>query len=259
MKIGVMNAQTGIQDMYHPFPTDQVPKKVAFELLLDDELKTKARIPLRVTINAHDTTDSIVTTVKNFYGLYKEGVSFEDNRGNTLIARYENVDNDTTVYVRVVPAHSRPVPNFSGGDFVPPGLEAPHTVHHHDAPHVPLPFPAQALDYGQTQSRPPSAQATSRSDSPHQGRGHRSASTQKAGYRQEGVSRGSSTHGNHQEDYSDSDGGNASIASSRKARSEQFVSADISLENIVQDGRRKRPKFESSVGCLSVSLGSKLI
>lgn len=249
---GVMNAQTGMYDSYHPFPTDQVPKKVAFELLLDEESKTKARIPMRVLINAHDTTESIVTTVKNFYGVYEgKGVSFEDNRGNTLIARYENLDNDMTVYVRVVPAHIHSVQAFSGSEYGPPNIEASRALHPYEVPHLPPPLPAQALDYGQSQSRPPSAPAMSRSDSPHHGRGRRSASTQKVAHRQDGLSRGSSTHGNYQEDCSDSDCGNASVTSSRKAKSEQYVSADISLENIVQDGRRKRPKFESSVCALT--------
>jgi hypothetical protein len=45
--------------------------------------------------------------------------------------------------------------------------------------------------------------------------------------------------------YSDSDGGHGSVTSSRKARSE--MTADISLGNILQEGRRKRAKFESSV------------
>jgi hypothetical protein len=47
--------------------------------------------------------------------------------------------------------------------------------------------------------------------------------------------------------FSDSDGGQSSIAGSRKARSEQFASAEISLENVVQDSRRKGPSFDSSV------------
>ena len=62
---------------------------------------------MRVQIYPHDTTESIVTTVKNFYGLYAgpggaKGVSFEDEQGNTLIARYENLRNNMIVYVRVI-------------------------------------------------------------------------------------------------------------------------------------------------------------
>ncbi|KAI9810573.1 MAG: hypothetical protein M1832_001234 [Thelocarpon impressellum] len=66
-------------------------------------------------------------------------------------------------------------------------------------------------------------------------------------------SRASSTHGHGPgpdgdaaNGYSDSDGGHGSVTGSRKARSEQLASADISLDNIVEGGRRKRAKFESS-------------
>ncbi|KKY17098.1 putative zn 2cys6 transcription factor [Diplodia seriata] len=44
---------------------------------------------MRVNIWPHDTTESIVATVKNFHGIYDGqgyGVSFEDRHGNTLIA-----------------------------------------------------------------------------------------------------------------------------------------------------------------------------
>ncbi|EEY13937.1 conserved hypothetical protein [Verticillium alfalfae VaMs.102] len=78
------------------------PKKVTFELLFT-ETQVRGRLPMRVDIFPHDSTDSIVTTVKNFYGLYSgptgsRGVSFEDQDGTTLIARYENFRNCMTVY-----------------------------------------------------------------------------------------------------------------------------------------------------------------
>lgn len=47
--------------------------------------------------------------------------------------------------------------------------------------------------------------------------------------------------------YSSSDGEGGSVSSSRKAKSEQLASADISLNNILEGNRRKRAKFESSV------------
>ena len=84
------------------------PKTVAFALF--DGSNTRARLPMRVQIFPHDTTDSIVTTVKNFYGLYNgatTGVSFEDERGNSLIVRYENLRNNMVVYVRVIPNYSQ--------------------------------------------------------------------------------------------------------------------------------------------------------
>ena len=47
--------------------------------------------------------------------------------------------------------------------------------------------------------------------------------------------------------YSSSDGEGGSVTSSRKAKSEQLASAEISLNNILEGNRRKRAKFESSV------------
>src|ERR1700742_1450283 len=74
-----------------------------FEYLLTETSQQRARLPMRVNIYPHDGTDSIITTVKNFYGLYDgNGVSFEDKDGNTLIGRYENFEDKMTVYVRVV-------------------------------------------------------------------------------------------------------------------------------------------------------------
>lgn len=61
-----------------------MPKNITFELLLDENVKARARFPMRVQIYHHDTTDSIVITVKNFYGIYDytiSGVSFEMKMG----------------------------------------------------------------------------------------------------------------------------------------------------------------------------------
>lgn len=232
------------------------PKKVSFELLLDETTKTRARIPMRVVINPHDTTDSIIATVKNWYGIYEgHGVSFEDIHGNTLIARYENVSHDMVIYVRIIPGQpypssAPPYPQQYGAILPEPqrrlSLGEPFQ----------MPPPHPTLDHTQAPSRPTSRLARKRSASPlDAGRG-RSISQQKRGSRSELRSRNSSTHGSHNEDavngYSDSDGGQSSITGSRKARSEQFVSADISLENVLQDGRRNRPKFDSSV-CYKIS------
>ena len=237
----------------HASPSSPSPKHVAFELLLDENSKVRARIPMRVQIFPHDTTDSIVTTVKNFYGIYEgaaSGVSFEDENGNTLIARYENLRNNMTVYVRVIPGHGYPdafgQPSYHGLSQMD-CLRRPSLA---EAFHMPPPQPAQILDYGQPPSRPTSRIARKRSVSPS-GRGRRSTSAQKASSRSGNKSRGSSTHGSFRDDavggYSDSDGGHGSVTGSKKARSEQFASSDISMDNILQDGRRKRPKFDSSV------------
>jgi hypothetical protein len=231
--------------------TTTPPKKVSFELILDETTKTRARIPMRVVINPHDTTDSIIATVKNWYGIYEgHGVSFEDVHGNTLIARYENVVHDMVIYVRIIPG--QPYPSSA----------PPYIQHYGTVPPEPqrrlslgepfqMPPPHPTLDHTQAPSRPTSRLARKRSASPpNSGRG-RSISQQKRGSRPDLRSRNSSSHGSHHDEamngYSDSDGGQSSITGSRKARSEQFASAEISLENVLQDGRRNRPKFDSSV------------
>jgi hypothetical protein len=225
---------------------NNLPKKVAFELLLDAGSKNRARIPMRVLINTHDTTDSIVTTVKNFYGIYEgHGVSFEDENGNTLIANHENFSNDMIVYVRTV---AGPQPPPSQAYQLPQVVEAQRRTSLGEPFQMLPPLPT---DYSHSPSRPTSRLARKRSMSPQFGRGRRSASQQKSGALSNTASRGSSAHGSHQDDgYSDSDGGQSSLAGSKKARSEQFASAEISLENVLQDGRRKGPSFESSVSQL---------
>lgn len=228
-------------------PANPTPKHVAFELLLDENSKVRARIPMRVQIFPHDTTDSIVTTVKNFYGIYEgaaSGVSFEDENGNTLIARYENLRNNMTVYVRVIPT------NIYHDYYTSPHMDGVKRPTLGEPFQMPPPQPSQILDYGQQPSRPTSRVARKRSASPS-ARGRRSASAQKGNSRAGNKSRGSSTHGSFHDEaqavYSDSDGGHGSVAGSKKSKSEQFASSDISMDNILQDGRRKRPKFDSSV------------
>ena len=241
---------------HNPASMNAMPKKVAFELLLDEGCKTRARIPMRVLINPHDATESIVTTVKNFYGIYEgHGVSFEDDRGNTLIARYENLVNDMTVYVRTV-AGPPQIPQL-----LPPTYQGISLFESQLRPSLGEPFqmlPPQTDEHFHSPSRPASGSAWKRSVSPQFGRGRRSASQHKPGTFSAAGSRGSSTHGSHHEDamngYSDSDGGQSSITGSKRARSEQFASAEISLENVLQDGRRKRPNFESSVSQVSSNL-----
>ncbi|PKY05529.1 hypothetical protein P168DRAFT_232871 [Aspergillus campestris IBT 28561] len=239
----------------HPAPHDfsplkaPAPKNVAFELLLDEN-KARARIPMRVQIYPHDTTDSIVTTVKNFYGIYEggNGVSFEDDHGTTLIARYENLRNNMTVYVRVIP-----LPTYAEG--YGDRYYGPLPVDPCKRPSLGEPFQlAQAMPSSQapgiprSPSRPASRLARKRSISPS-GRSRRSVSQHKPLSRAGNKSRGSSTHGSFHDDaagYSDSDGGYGSVSGTKKTRSEQLGSSDISMENILQDGRRKRPKFDSS-------------
>jgi hypothetical protein len=88
------------------------------------------------------------------------------------------------------------------------------------------------------------------SHSPQPGRGRRSASVSKR-HRPSVKSRGNSSHGSfagaNGDGYSDSEDENGSVSSSRRSRKEPLASADISVDNIVEGGRRKRAKFDSSV------------
>ncbi|KAI0377976.1 hypothetical protein F5Y04DRAFT_169081 [Hypomontagnella monticulosa] len=214
------------------------PKHVQFELLFPESPQYRARLPLRVQIYPHDDTESIISTVKNFYGLYHggKGVSFEDDRGNTLIARYENFSNNMIVYVRVIEESPPPAGAFGPNGFQPPPIE----------------YGAQQLgQLGPHISRPASRTSRKRSPSPNGGRGRRSTSASTnptAG--KKGRSRSTKNRGPNYDNRSDSingydsgDGAPASVSSKAK---EQIGNTDISVENIVEGGRRKRAKFESS-------------
>ncbi|KAF2015016.1 hypothetical protein BU24DRAFT_226774 [Aaosphaeria arxii CBS 175.79] len=223
------------------------PKHISFVLLLPQSPQHRARLPMRVNIFPHDTTDSIITTVKNFYGLYeRRGVVFEDQHGTTLIARYENFDHNMVVYVRIT-AEEPEIDDYSPD---PRHSASPRRPRLGDAFQM-LPPSLTAHQDGRLGSR-----TTGRhSQSPQPGRGRRSASAStnnKSRVRPAPKSRGTSSHGSFADinadagNFSDSDGGNASVTSSRRSRKEQVASADISVENIVEGGRRKRAKFDSS-------------
>ena len=239
---------------FEPISPMAQPKNVAFELLFDGP-NTRARLPMRVQIFPHDTTDSILTTVKNFYGLYDGaagGVSFEDEHNHTLIARYENLQNNMTVYVRVVPDYSQPSFPHARAAWSSTSPLSPNKAPRLEAAFQPVPpqlSPYASCD--QPLSRPGSRVARKRSASP---RANRGGSVSKNRSRPGIVSQDTNLLGNTEEvsndamnGYSDSDGGAGSVTSSRKARSEQLASAEISVDNIVEGGRRKRAKFESSV------------
>lgn len=225
------------------------PKHVAFELLFPESPQYRARLPLRVQIYPHDSTESIVTTVKNFYGLYSgptgsRGVSFEDDRGNTLIARYENFRNNMVVYVRVIEGSPQPAVPFAANAFPQAPIGA-QSYGNGD-------YAAQsAQQFGQHLSRPASRTSRKRSPSPGSGRGRRSTSvcTNPAAGKK-GRSRSSKNRAPNYDNHSDSingyssgDGAPGSVSSKAK---EQIGNTDISVENIVEGGRRKRAKFESS-------------
>lgn len=233
--------------------TAATPKSVAFELLFPESPQYRARLPLRVSIFPHDTTDSIVTTVKNFYGLYSgptvsKGVSFEDEQGNTLIARYENFRNNMIVYVRVIEEASPAPGTFGphGYHSTPVGAQAFYSG---DA--YPLQAPQQ--QYAQHVSRPASRASRRRSPSPTS-RGRRSASAStNPGHPKKARSRSSKNHqaanydaqSDSMNGYSSGDGAPSSASGKIK---DHLGNTEISVENIVEGGRRKRAKFESSVG-----------
>ncbi|PKS05243.1 hypothetical protein jhhlp_008614 [Lomentospora prolificans] len=229
------------------------PKNVAFELLFTDSPQYRARLPMRVQIYPHDTTDSIVTTVKNFYGLYSsptssKGVSFEDEQGNTLIARYENFRNNMVVYVRVIEEPAQAPTAFGSHPYQPAPLGAQAYYSGEGAPIQ----GAQRLD--QEISRPASRTSRRRSPSPGSVRGRRSASANtnpaagKSARSRSGKSRAASTQDgadgyDSHTGYSSGDGAPGSVSSKAK---DQIGNTEISVENIVEGGRRKRAKFESS-------------
>lgn len=225
-------------------PTKQVqPKHISFELLLPQSPAHKARLPMRVNIYPHDTTDSIITTVKNFYGLYeRRGVIFEDRHGSILIARFENFEHGMVVYVRVSPEDP-------DAEDYSPAPRQPTASPRRPRPHLDEAFQMlPPILHHQTGSRAGSRNAR-QSQSPQPGRGRRSASASKR-MRPSVKSRGNSSHGSfadaHGEGFSDSDGDHGSVTSSRRSRKEPLASADISVDNIVEGGRRKRAKFDSS-------------
>lgn len=233
-------------------PQRQVtPKHVQFELLFSETPQFRARLPLRVQIYPHDSTESIVTTVKNFYGLYPhpnsggKGVSFEDDQSNTLIARYENFSNNMVVYVRVIEESPPPPAAYGPSPYQPTAMDALYHAAEY-APHA-APQPVE-----QSTARPASRASRQRSPSPNGARGRRSESVgTNATSGKKGRSRSSRTRGPNYDNNSDSlngySSGDGAPGSSSGKGKEQIGNTDISLENIVEGGRRKRAKFESSV------------
>ncbi|KAI1827916.1 hypothetical protein F4861DRAFT_294645 [Xylaria intraflava] len=206
------------------------PKHVQFELLFPQSPQYRARLPLRVQIYPHDDTESIISTVKNFYGLYHgvAGISFEDDRNNTLIARYENFSNNMVVHVRVIEDSPQPAGPFNPSAFQSTPMEYSTQLGHHV-------------------SRPGSRTSRRRSPSPNGNGGRRSTSVSTNPAGKKSRSRPSKNHGSNYDDsangYSSGDGAAGSVSSKAK---DQIGNTDISVENIVEGGRRKRAKFESS-------------
>ncbi|KAI1438714.1 hypothetical protein GGR50DRAFT_296935 [Xylaria sp. CBS 124048] len=206
------------------------PKHVQFELLFPQSPQYRARLPLRVQIYPHDDTESIISTVKNFYGLYHgvAGISFEDDRNNTMIARYENFSNNMVVHVRVIEDSPQPAGPFNPSAFQPASMEYSAQPAHHV-------------------SRPGSRTSRRRSPSPSGNGGRRSTSVSTNPAGKKSRSRSTKNHNSNYDDsangYSSGDGAAGSVSSKAK---DQIGNTDISVENIVEGGRRKRAKFESS-------------
>lgn len=242
-----------LQSLRHS-PLNTTVKNVSFELQLDDASTVRGRLPLRVQIFPHDTTESIVTTVKNFYGLYDSGnqtVGFVDVGGDAVTASYENLSNNMTVYVRVLPDLSQRSEATEAWQYRP--VSPLHVNNFHGQTPMLPPQPAQILNYGQPPSRPGSRISRKQSLSPKLTQS-KTSSSQKSRSRS-GVKGATSSFENGLDDvsadahngYSSSDGGAGSVTSSRKARSELLATAEISVDNIVEGDRRQKAKFESSV------------
>lgn len=246
-----MSRNAAVMDFVHPqYHQSPVPRSVKFELV-EDSHQYRARIPMRVQIYPHDTTESIISTVKNFYGLYPTqtrcpGVSFEDEQGNTIIGRYENFRHNSVVYVRVRDDPPTPGPyNTSPTD----GAVGPP---YHAADGYSAHGPQQQ---GQHTSRPGSRSSRRRSVSPGNVSERRSASasiTSKNARPRSSKNRASASQSNgdtlneSMNGYSSGD----SAPGSASGKPKELGSTEISLDNIVEGGRRKRAKFESSVSCM---------
>ncbi|KAK3903323.1 hypothetical protein C8A05DRAFT_32943 [Staphylotrichum tortipilum] len=224
--------------------TITAPKAVEFILVFQDS-PYRARLPLRVSIYPHDTTDSIISTVTMFYGLYSgpgvsKGISFEDQDGNTLIARYENFHNHMRVNVRVI---EEPL-----GPGYHAALGAGQGYYNGNGATSPL-GPPQLNAHG---SRPTSRTSRLRSLSPNGARGRRSTSVgansagTKKGRSRSSKNRAQMNGDSFTESFNGYSSGDGAAGSSSGRSKEHIGNTDISVDNIVEGGRRKRAKFESS-------------
>lgn len=214
-------------------PAKKDQKHVVFQLVDPEDPRYQARLPMRVMISTHDTTESIIATVKNFYGLYECGVSFENKDGISIVAAYDNFEKDMTVFVRVVPQPASARKEHARDSASPkkPSLGAPF---------MPQPSPGHSPSKNGTRS------AGVRSMSPQSEIGPRSMSAAPGGKPrpQRTKSKDNSVMGD-DAGYSSGDNGGGSVTSSRRSKTE-LVNAEISVDNIVEGGRRKGA-FESSV------------
>lgn len=168
-----------------------------FKLVVSEDQSQYARLPLRIRVNKRDDTQSIIDTVKAFFGIPdNRGVSFEDADGHKIIPQYDNFH-----------AKGENVGEFVVRVMLEPG--APQDIEPAPMATAASPVPALSPMKLEDLNRP-------------------------VGF----------DHG-----YGGSDAG--SVSSSRR---DNLASAEISVDNIVEGGRRKRTKFESSVSAVSHSV-----
>nr|OQO26489.1 hypothetical protein B0A51_08077 [Rachicladosporium sp. CCFEE 5018] len=222
------NAVAGGSGYPRTSPVKKNQKQVIFQLIDDHDSRIQARLPMRVIISPHDTTESIIMTVKNFYGLYEYGVSFESKEGISIIAAYDNFDNDMVIHVRGV----KPPPVVQ--------QERAHTTSP-KKPTLGAPFEMRASSHAHSPAK--TTRTGTRSMSPRSEYGRRSVSAAPGGKARKPKSK-DAVAGAENDGYSSDDGGNGSVTSSRRSKTE-LVNAEISVDNIVEGGRRKRA-FESS-------------
>lgn len=227
------------------------PKSVSFELLVPPP-QYRARLPMRVNLFPNDTTNSIIQTVKSFFGVYeRQGVVFEDASQNTLIPAYENFVHDMVVYVRVT------TEELDASGFPPNPLQSTslYRARQDDASRMPPPV-LNRLHHTPGGQDPILQPGRHRDPSPTGFRARSIADSHSVG-----------SHGRFVDSIievnndSDSDGNEASVTSSQLSKKDRIASAEISVDNIVEGGRRKRAKFESSVSpvcCLCGNLPCNL-
>lgn len=216
----------------HTAPAAQEPIRVAFEMVPDATQPGRDRLPMRVNIFPHNNTESIVATVKAYYGLghpdCTKGISFQDEHGSIIIPQYEIFRDNMSIYVRIFD-----VPNYRNASRSPAANNDDHyaagsSALHQDGPHA---------------SRPASRTSRIRSPSPNSSRGRRSTNTGTAS------KKGRSRSARNRDAQPDMAGylSEDSVHGSASGRSKEILgSTEISLDNIVEGGRRKRPRFESS-------------
>lgn len=231
-----MNGSGGGSGSARGSPAKKEQKQVVFQLVDPGDPTLQARLPMRVMLSPKDTTDSIITTVKNFWGLYEMGVSFENKEGISIIATFDNFENDMTVYVRTVPLPSSVLLGEHARDSA-----SPHK------PSLGAPFEMRpTLHSGALSPSHAARSAGARSMSPQSDLGRRSTSAAPGGKArlQRKQSRDGGLLGD-AEGYSSGMDDQGSVASSRRSKAEE-IKAEITVDNIVEGGRRKR-MFESSV------------